>query len=337
MKSVKYWRAGLLGVIASLLAIYFIVSQMKDFGLMWSALRSADYAWVLISMGIIVVGLFARGARWRVLLGGALPFWRSFSITNVSYLINNVLPFRIGEVARAYLATQAVPPVPVMKSIGSFVVERLLDVFAVLIILALALSRVAMPEEFRAPVAFFTVGLVIGFALGILVVFQRARAVGFAERLTRRVAFLRPWNLPRRLENLMDGLAPLKQVRLMAPALGWAAASWACSLLSGYVLMLAFFGHADWVTTCLFSAAASLAVAVPAVPGNLGTYELSILLALRVTGYGDPAATATAFAIAVHAVNLLVNSTLGVYGFIQEGVSLDQLSQGVREMKNPLG
>jgi len=76
---------------------------------------------------------------------------------------------------------------------------------------------------------------------------------------------------------------------------------------------------------------------VPAIPGNLGTYEVSILLALKAMGSGDPIATAPAFAVAVHAVNLLVNSALGVYGFFQEGVSLDQLSQGVREMKTPSG
>ena len=122
---------------------------------MWSALRSADYGWVLVSMGIIVVGLFARGARWRALLGGALPFWRAFSITNVSYLVNSVLPLRIGELARAYLATQARPPVPVMKSIGTIVVERLIDVLAVLIILALALSAGPLPDELRASAARF--------------------------------------------------------------------------------------------------------------------------------------------------------------------------------------
>lgn len=333
----KYWRAGLLGLTASLLAILFIATQMGDVGRMWSALRSADYGWVLISMGIIVVGLFARGARWRVLLGGALPFWRSFSITNVSYLINNVLPFRVGEVARAYLATQAQPPVPVMKSLGSFIVERLLDVFAVLIILALALTRVEMPPGFRASVTFFGAGLVLGFAFGLLVVFQRARALRYADALSRRVPLLARLSLTRRLDNFTEGLQPLTQVRTLSQALAWAVASWVCSLLSGYVLMQAFFGHADWAVTCLFSAAASLAVAVPAVPGNLGTYELSILLALGALGYGEPAATATAFAIAVHAVNLLVNSALGIYGFIQEGVSLKQLSQGVREMRNPLG
>ncbi len=337
MKLLRYWRAGLLGVVASLLAIYFIVAQTKDVGQMWSALRSADYGWVLISMGIIVLGLFARGARWRVLLGGALPFWRAFSLTNISYLINNVLPLRVGELVRAYLATQAQPPVPVMKSIGTIVVERLVDVLAVLVILALALTAGPLPSELRASAAFFIPIVAVGFAVLVILASQRKRTLSFGSRMTARLTILKRWNVVGWLEHFLDGLMPLTQSSALIQVLVLTTASWICSLLSGYVLMIAFFGHADWATTCLFSAAASLAVAVPAVPGNLGTYEVSILLALRAMGYGDPIATATAFAVAVHAVNLLVNSSLGVYGFIHEGVSLGQLSQGVREMKTPSG
>lgn len=333
MKAVKYWRAGLLGVIASLLAVYFIASQMKDVGLMWAALRSADYGWVLVSMGVIVAGLFARGARWRALLGGGLPFVRAFSITNVSYLVNGVLPLRIGELARAYLAAQVRPPIPVMKAVGTIVVERLIDVLAVLIILALALSAGPLPEELHAAALFFAPAVVVGFAFLILFANQRVRVLKLAERVMGRIPVLqrRAWLVW--LEHFLEGLTPLTQPSALAQVLALAAASWACSLLSGYLLMIAFFGQGDWATTCLFTGAASLAVAVPAVPGNLGTYEASILLALGAMGFGEPAATAVAFAIAVHAVNLLVNSALGVYGFIQEGVSLDQLSQGVREMK----
>ncbi len=333
MKVVKYWRTGLLGVIASLLAVYFIISQMKDVGLMWSALRHADYGWVLVSMGVIVVGLFARGARWRALLGGALPFVRAFSITNVSYLVNGVLPLRIGELARAYLAAQVRPPVPILKSVGTIVVERLIDVLAVLIILALALSAGPLPDELRSAALVFAPLVVVGFAFLILLARERERALRLAERLISRIALLQRRDWLAWMRHFLDGLTPLTQPAALTQVLLLAAASWACSLLSGYVLMIAFFGQGDWATTCLFSAAASLAVAVPAVPGNLGTYEASILLALGAMGYGEPAATAVAFAIAVHAVNLLVNSALGVYGFIQEGVSLDQLSQGVREMK----
>lgn len=337
MKPVRYWRAGLLGGIASLLAIYFILSQMKDVGKMWAALRSADYGWVLVSMGIIVIGLFARGARWRVLLGGALPFWRAFSITNVAYLVNGVLPLRVGELARAYLAMQARPPVPPLKSVGTIVVERLIDVLAVLLILALALAAGPLPDELRATASFFAPLMLIGFAVLVILASQRERTLRIATRLIERIGLTRRWNLIVWLGHFLDGLKPLTQPAALVRVLLLTAASWACSLASGYVLMLAIFGQADWATTCLFSAAASLAVAVPAVPGNLGTYEVSILLALGAMGYGEPVATATAFAIAVHAVNLLVNSSLGIYGFIQEGVSLDQLSQGVRELKNPLG
>jgi uncharacterized protein (TIRG00374 family) len=168
----------------------------------------------------------------------------------------------------------------------------------------------------------------------VILASQRERTLRLARLFIERMSFARRFNLMRWLEQFLDGLKPLTQPKALVNVLLLTAASWACSLASGYVLMLAIFGRADWATTCLFSAAASLAVAVPAVPGNLGTYEVSILLALGAMGYGEPVATATAFAIAVHAVNLLVNSSLGIFGFIQEGVSLDQLSQGVREMKN---
>lgn len=336
VKAVKYWRVGLLGVIASVLAIAFIVSQMQDIRLMWSALQRADYLYVLLSMLVIVAGLLARGARWRALLGGALPFSRAFSITNVAYLVNGVLPLRIGELARAYLATQAQPPVPAFKSISTIIVERLLDVVAVLLILALALASAPLPDELRGAATFFAPAVVLGFVVLIMLAGMRARALRVAAWVVERVPFLQRWNVLAWLGHFLDGLNPLTQPKALALVLMWTAASWVCSLASGYLLMLAFFEQADWTTTFLFTAAASLAVAVPAVPGNLGTYEVSILLALRTTGYGEPAGVATAFAIAVHAVNLLVNSALGVYGFVQEGVSLERLSQGVREMRNPL-
>ena len=47
----------------------------------------------------------------------------------------------------------------------------------------------------------------------------------------------------------------------------------------------------------------------------------------------DPAGTAVAFGVMVHGINLAVHATTGVIGFIQEGISLEQLSRGVQEMR----
>ena len=39
------------------------------------------------------------------------------------------------------------------------------------------------------------------------------------------------------------------------------------------------------------------------------------------------------FALVVHGVNLIMFAMVGIIGFIQEGISLGQLSQGVQEMR----
>jgi uncharacterized membrane protein YbhN (UPF0104 family) len=126
------------------------------------------------------------------------------------------------------------------------------------------------------------------------------------------------------LNHFLDGLKPLTIPGLLFQALSYTAISWILSVCAGYILMLSFFPQASWSATFLYMAASSLAVAVPA-PGNLGPFELSILLALNASGYGDSQDTVIAFALFVHGVNLAINVTTGVIGLITEGISLKQL------------
>lgn len=328
----KHWRIGLLGAVVSVLAVYFVVRQM-DVRQLGDAFRHAHYIYLVPSTALIVLGLGARAVRWRVLLNGGLPLHRSFSILNVAYLVNGVLPLRIGEVARAYLATRTDPPVPFLKSTSTIIIERLLDLLAVLVILALALTVAPLPDEIRAGAMVFTPVVIVGFLVLVVMASQRRRTLTLVSAVTRRIPVLGRFHVETLLGQFLDGLTPLTDPKALILTLVWTTISWAFSLASGYVLMLAFFDRADWAATCLFTAAASFAVAVPAVPGNLGTYELSILLALGAAGYGEPAEAATAFALVVHGLNLAVSAVLGALGFIQEGMSLEQLSQGVRGLE----
>ena len=139
--------------------------------------------------------------------------------------------------------------------------------------------------------------------------------------------------LIRWLDHFLDGLQPLTHGRALFAALAWTAVSWGFSTIAGYILMFTFYTQASWAATMLYIAAAAFAIAVPAVPGNLGPYEGSIYLAISAMGYATPAGTAVAFAVLVHGLNLAVHASTGVLGFIQEGISLEQLSRGVNEMR----
>jgi uncharacterized protein (TIRG00374 family) len=334
---VKRWRVGLLGLVVSLAALYFIASQV-NLNQLKDAIVSARYIYVLPTVVFLLLGLVTRAFRWQVLLSGDLPLGRTFSIMNVAYLVNGVLPLRIGEVARIYLATRATPPVPPMKTASTILVERLLDLLAVVLMVVLSLAGGSVPDQIRASALVSGALVVGGFATLIILASQQQ----FANRLLQWVLGLfRQGNdsplalrLTRWLDHFLDGLQPLTRPKALFAALVWTAASWGFSTIAGYILMFTFYPQASWAATMLYIAAAAFAIAVPAVPGNLGPYEGSIYLAISAMGYANPAGTAVAFAVLVHGLNLLVHASTGVLGFIQEGISLEQLSRGIQEMRS---
>jgi uncharacterized protein (TIRG00374 family) len=331
----KRWRIGLLGLAVSLVAIYFIVSQV-DLEQLGRALLTARYQYLLPSAALLIVGLVTRAVRWQVLLNHALPLKRAFSITNVSYLVNGVLPLRMGEVARAVLANRAVPPVPLLKSASSIIVERMLDLLAVLVLLAFALATSpTLPDEYRSAALVTVPILLVGFGVLIVLARQRTRVHHWMGIMLNRVPALEKFNLLKLADHFLDGLLPLTQLPLLLRALFWTAFSWGLSVAAGYILMFAFYDRASWPATALYIAAASFVIAVPAVPGNIGTYEWAIMLAVSAFGYGaatDP--VNVSFAVVVHALNLAIYAVMGIIGFLQEGVTLNQLSAEVQRYKS---
>ncbi|MCA0453389.1 MAG: flippase-like domain-containing protein [Chloroflexi bacterium] len=331
----KRWRVGLLGIIVSLGAIYFIASQV-DVAQFKDAVVEARYIYVVPTIIFLLLGLITRAFRWQVLLHGDLPLRRTFSIMNVAYLVNGVLPLRMGEVARIYLSTRATPPVPPMKTASTIIVERLLDLLAVVLMVVLALAGGDVPEVIRASAVLSGAAALIGFLVLVSLASRRATARQLLNAVLRwagREDSPLANQLQKWLDHFLDGLQPLTRPTALLAALAWTAISWGFSAVAGYILMFTFYEQANWAATLLYIAAAAFAIAVPAVPGNVGPYEGSIILAIGAMGYAQPAGTALAFAVLVHGVNLIVHATTGVIGFIQEGISLEQLSQGVQEMR----
>ena len=328
---VKRWRVGLLGATISVLVGIFVASEI-NFELLGNALKTADFIYLLPGVVLLVAGLVARAFRWRFLLTGDLPVGRAFHIMNIAYLVNGVLPLRIGELARAYLASRGEASIPIIRSLSTVIVERLLDVLAIVVMVAVALMSGPVPDELRATGVFFGLIGCFGFLFLVVVARHRNLAHGLLSFFVQRLPVLRRFDSTTWLNHFLDGLLPLTQIRTLLGTIIWTTISWGLSATAGYILMLMFYDRADWVATCLYIAAASFAIAVPITLGNLGVYEASIVLVLMALDIGESETQAVAFAIVVHATNVGINVVTGIIGFIAEGITLGQLSQGVQKM-----
>ncbi|MBQ0016592.1 MAG: flippase-like domain-containing protein [Bacteroidales bacterium] len=106
----------------------------------WQSFLSADYFWVAVAMLCSLLSHFVRALRWRLLykpLGLNPSIMGTFGSVVVAYMANMAFP-RLGEVMRCSTMRTS-DNIPIDKSLGTVVTERLIDVvmFGIVVLLGL--------------------------------------------------------------------------------------------------------------------------------------------------------------------------------------------------------
>lgn len=124
-----------------LFLIYLFYQKLSpsDIADMKLAVKTANYWWLLASISFTLLSQSVRAIRWKALIkasGNSINFLRAFNAISVNYLVNIGIP-RAGEIARCgVLATY--DGIPVNKSIGTVVNERIIDMLMLLLVGVLA-------------------------------------------------------------------------------------------------------------------------------------------------------------------------------------------------------
>ncbi len=288
-------------------------------------------AWVILpALVFIVCAMLTRAAAWRCLMGNAVPLGRCFWILNVSYLLNGILPFRLGDVGRAYLVSRGkdgTPPgVTAGTALSAVALERMFDLIFTGV-LVLSLFPLIAGKEFGGQVLLTAVGLALVFFLALIFLgSSRNWILGTAAKIVERFPILRP--VVAVLDHFLTGLAEVRNLRRSAPAfflivvtmLLWAAEYW--------VVLRGFFPDASAFWGLLSLVGGLIGVALPSAPSSLGVFEGSLTVVLTMGGLAQ--AAAIAYAIAIHLLNIVVLSILGALGLILEGQSLGSILAAAR-------
>jgi len=313
-KSARRWLPGLIiSIIAIVGIIYFV-----DLHRFIEAIRSANY-WLLLAFLVIsVIWLMVRGIVWRTLLRGRASYRDVFWTLCEGYLLNSFLPFRLGEVGRAFLLGRKAK-LGFMDVLSTIVIERILDLaFSAAILLSAVPFVVGAAGAGR--IAILIGALVIA---GIIILYVLARnrvwALGLFQRITRRWTKVQVvgGNL---LDSLFSGLAILTDGWLFLRFLLWMTLNWIIAIIQFLFLLLAFFPQARLLWSLFGLGAVAFGNAVPSLPGAIGTYEAALGGALTLLS-GDQS-KALAAALTAHLIGYLVNGVLGSYALSREGETL---------------
>lgn len=321
------WKRLLPGVIISVICLAVVLYLAKP-GKLYQALRLADYRLILLALTAGLVWLAVRTMAWRTLLQNKATFSQVFFTVNEGYLLNNVLPFRLGEVARAFLLSHKAN-LKFWEVFPTIIIERVLDLaFAAGLLLATLPFVIGADWARQAAM----VSAFIVFA-GLVILWLLARnktwAMAQFEKLGRR------WPALQRVagsavESIFNGLSVLTDGRMFLLSIFWIGMDWLVVMMQYYLFLLAFIPNAKFLWSVFTLSIAALGVAAPSSPGAVGVYELAVVGALSL--FGVQAAIALAFALTAHLSQYLLVGILGTIGLVRDGESLIGLYSRVRRI-----
>jgi len=326
------WKRILPGLIISGVALVVVISllDLKKFG---QALIQADLRFLLAGALASLLWLVIRGFVWRTLLQNQASYRDSFFTINEGYLLNNVLPFRLGEIARAFLMGRKTG-LDFWQVIPSILIERALDL-AIAIGLFLCTLPFVIGVAWAKQAALGT-GMVVLAGLGgiYLLARNRRRVLDWVDRMGERSRVVNKL-AGRRVVAFFDGLAILTNGRLFLKALGWESLNWLAGILQYYLFLRAFFPEPALLWALFALGVGALGIAAPSSPGALGVYEAVLVGALVV--FGLDASRATAFALSMHIFSYLLTGLIGGVGLYKDGESLSSLYTRLGKMKSEGG
>lgn len=325
------WR-GLVGFALSGALLWWVLRDVSA-ATVWGVLsRSNPWLFFLATAAATII-FPVRALRWKVILEPVAPgiafgpLWRS---TAIGMMINNVLPARAGEIARAYALTREDPRVPFSTAVASLVVDRLFDAVVLLGLGLLAIMDPAFPANATiggTPLAEWARGGIVltagMLAVVYLLVFFPARLIRAFELLSRRLSPRIEERGRVALHRFSDGLSVMRSPGRFALVFAWTLLHWLIAGLGTWLGFLAVGIDLPFSAALFVQTVTAFGVALPSAPGFFGVFEAIAVLTLAV--YGVSAALATSWAIGFHILTFIPITAIGGFYFMRLGLHFREI------------
>ena len=322
----------LLTVVGIALSGLFMWLALRDVELsaLWGSLRRANLLWLVPFLLSLAVFCWLKAARWALLLApiGKIDARGLVSPVVIGYMGTGLLPMQLGEVLRAYLAAGKMGT-RMGAVLASLIVERILDVFMLLLIVGIVgLLGTDLAGQYRAVGLAFAIAALLACAALWIFATHSEWFIAFAQRTT---AFVPAGMRERLLEQLRAAAAGadiLRQTHQYAMLALLSLLQWICMWACTWISLAAVGLYVSPTAALAVLATTMVSMTLPSGPGYVGTLQLAYVLALAPFGVGRDVALAASFVyLAALWVPLIFGGLLLLH---RTGTRLSTLTQQVR-------
>jgi glycosyltransferase 2 family protein len=306
-----------------LILLYFAFRGIKIESLIHD-LKSANYAWVGLSLVFAFFAYLSRAYRWKLLiepLGYKPSFKNVYHAVMLGYIANLAFP-RIGEITRCGSLTKT-DKIPIDSLIGTVIIERAIDLFVLLIFLFfIFLAKIEyfgnfIKENVFIPIYHKFINIVdFPFYYWFIVIFLIAIGIllyyYFRKRL-KRVKIIHKFR--KLLRGVITGVKTVTKMRNRWDFLLHTVIIWTMYFLMTYVVIFAIPATQNLtpIDAVFLLVIGGLGMAAP-VQGGIGAFHW--IIASGLTLYDIPKTDGLVFATIQHESQVFLVLVLGIISLL---------------------
>lgn len=303
----------ILGILISIVLIYLSVRgiNFQDTLVHFKKIR---FSYVVIFIVIIFLMQALRSYRWGVILNPLqkIDQLSLFSVTAVGFLAIAAIPARLGELARPYLISKR-SSIKMSSALGTIVVERALDGFSVLIIVAVILMMMDLPSwMIKSSIIIFL--LIITLFLCIVgLIWHREKALQIINRILSMLPGEFAHKIDELIHHFIDGFQVITNIKSLLYLFFLSTLIWLVDVAAIYALFKAFSFTLPVIASFVVMVVLIAGIAIPTAPGYIGNWHYACILGLtEIVPWGITKSEALSFAIVYHFLSMAIVVVLGV-------------------------
>jgi len=306
-------------------------------GAIWLVLRHIRFSDILANLSKLNFNIFLlatlaylisyafRALSWYFLLKRRVSYIDVFFTMGAGYLLNNLFPFRLGEIGRAVLLDDPQGP-SALEVLSSVLVERVFDVFMAAVFILTMLPRL-LDVNFDQTLILLGLFLASG---GLVILYLAARfqvrISNWFRRWGENNQFINSWLAPK-ITKILSGLSVLNNPVMFLLAFGSLALSWLIAFGENYIVFQSLFPNPPFWWMIFVLSAGAFGAALPSAPAGLGVFEGVMVAAFGLLGV--EADLAFTHAIIIHVLAFVYANLFGLIGLRLRGEAAVGLFQRV--------
>tara|TARA_Y100001970_G_scaffold181965_1_gene221443 strand:- start:882 stop:1829 length:948 start_codon:yes stop_codon:yes gene_type:complete len=285
------------------ISVFFIIYALKDFNYssFVDSIYNAKLFYIYLSIIILLVTIQLRAMRWRFLFKKNVKVNDLYAAQLIGYMGNNLLPLRFGEFLKSYYLEKKIK-ISKFKVFGTVILERVLDLIGMLL-----LVLIIMNTNVYTKISSYYLNFII------LIFFISLLAIVFSIYIKSTKNIKSSNKIVLIISDIIHGFSSLAYHNVLYVFI-MTLLIWINYIIVVYLVQYAFSFNLDIYQSILLLLLPTLALSIPSLPGNIGTFEGAVVYTLSLYGIEDN----IGFGFILHSISLIPYTLLGLIYFVKD-------------------